>query len=187
MLHPWIKIEDVCDLLQNTPSIDGLISKRDFQKALLKCKEYKQPSKKIERAKSYKVRNAHEIIGNIHKYKKKFKGGVYLEAVKRMLQRCGDLHDEDELCDDIEIYEKRGDNLVKIHEKDVVFYYNADETLIDILKISKSTLLRWKNMNIIRLNIFKDAIIKMQGKEEIECDIYWYSLNDIKKNIQAHR
>lgn len=64
MLHPWIKIEDVYDLLQNIPSIDGLISKRDFQKALLKCKEYKQPLEKIEKIKSYKVRNAHEIIGN---------------------------------------------------------------------------------------------------------------------------
>lgn len=194
MLHPWIKIEDVYDLLQNTPSIDGLISKRDFQKALLKCKEYKQPLEKIEKIKPYKVRNAHEIIGNINKYKRNFKGGVYWEAIKRMQQKFGDLYDEygtdDEIGFDkneIEIYEKRGNTIVKIHEKDVVFYYNADEILISILKISRSTLLRWKNLNIIRPNIFKDAIIKIQGKKEIECTIHWYSLNDIKKNIEKHR
>ena len=188
MLHPWIKIKDVLDLIEDMQRIDGMISKRDFQKALLKCREHKQPLEKIERIKSYKVRNANEIIGHIHDYKRHFKGGVFLHGLKRRQQTTHrrSFAGIDFENGNIEIYHERLNSRVKLYEADTIFDdLEVETTMIQILKISGSTYKRWVDNGIIRL-ITGDVIVKLNNRE-ISCMMMWYSLNDIKKNIQKHR
>ena len=43
MLDSYIKIDDIKKLLDETASINGLIKKSDFQKAISLLKEYKRP------------------------------------------------------------------------------------------------------------------------------------------------
>lgn len=187
MLHPWIKIKDVFDLLQDMPSIDGMISKRDFQKALLKCKEHKQPLKKIEKIKSYKVRNAHEIIRNIHEYKRNFKGGVFISELKKIQHKREEFAGLDFDNAKIEIYQEQNGSRVKLDEKDTIFEdWDVETTLIEILKISKSTYRRWRDCDIIQPKIFRGTIVKINNRE-IPCVMNWYSLADIKETIRNHR
>lgn len=189
MLHPWIKIEDVYDLLQNIPSIDGLICKRDFQKALLKCKEYKQPLEKVEKIKSYKVRNAHEIIGNIQKYKRDFKDLYIIEMLQARKKTCNREHCDcwyfsciDFTNNDVKLYYTSKQGLMQIDIKDTVI---GAKYMTKIMGISESTFLRWVNNGII--DRISGGLYIKSNRFEFLCIAEVFSLAGTINNIKAHR
>lgn len=190
MLHPWIKIKDVLDLIEDMQRIDGMISKRDFQKALLKCREYKQPLEKIEKIKSYKVRNAHEIIGNIQKYKRDFKDSHIIEMLqsrKKMCTRkhcdCWNFNGIDFTNDNVKLYipTKQGE-MKKIDIKDSVL---GAKYMSKIMGISESTFLRWSKNGII--DWVCGGIFIKSNSYDYFCIVEVFSLTGTIKNIKAHR
>ena len=189
MLHPWIKIKDVLDLIEDMQRIDGMISKRDFQKALLKCREHKQPLEKIEKIKSYKVRNAHEIIGNIQKYKRHFKDSYIIEMLQERKKRCRREHCDcwhslgDFTNDDIEIrIPFKNGEMKKMDIKDNVF---GSKYMARIMGVSESTFSRWLKNDIIAWES-GGIYIKSNGCDFF-CIVEVFSLTGTINNIKTHR
>ena len=201
MLDAWIKIKDIKDILWYAKQVDGLINKREFQKAILGCKEYKPPIKKLKRIDNNKVsrvKNAYDIIGNINKYKTNFKGGVFHEYFQymkdyrlrydRLRCYCG----RECWTERINLYGKtitlyrindKGGK-VELKENDIIF--DGVESLMEILRVSKSTISRWIYSDIITM-MAEDIFVKVDGYDDFECRIFYYSFDDIKKQIKLHR
>ena len=196
MINAWIKKDDIRKILLKAKDVDGLINKREFQYALLECKEYKEPQKRREN-KVNRVKNVHEIIGNINKYKRDFKSGVF----ERHLQYKKDAntgtdkkicscHKEGCFLRNIDLTDKKiklyEDNEeggeVEIKENDIVF---DKLELMKILKVSKSTISRWINSDIIEKYI-GEVHVKIDGCNDFECILWYYRLDDIKKNIRMY-
>lgn len=193
MLDPWIKIFDILALFNQVKQTDGLVNRRDFQKALLTCKAYKSPRiKKIKshKPKSYKVKNVHEIIGNINTYKRNFKGGVFLDNLRWMQQNGGSnsLNDLDLNAGEIHIHlywTTDNNNYIELEERDTIF---GNKALAKALKVSNATISRWRGNGIIKTFDGDYFEIVMNGiKYKGEYPFCYYSLKDIKKEIGKHR
>lgn len=192
MIDPWVKIFDILALFDRIEQTDGFVNRKNFQKALLTCKEYKSPTKnqKSRKTKSYKVKNAHEIIGNINKYKRGFKGGVFLDNFRWMQQNGGN----NSLTDinlnigkiDIHLYWITDDNnYMEIEENDTIF---SNTALVKALEVSSATISRWKKNGIIKTFHADYFEIVINGvKYNREYPFFYYSLKDIKKEIGKHR
>lgn len=71
---------------------------------------------------------------------------------------------------------------VEIKENDIVF---DKLELMKILKVSKSTISRWINSDIIEKYI-GEVHVKIDGCNDFECILWYYRLDDIKKNIRMY-
>lgn len=192
MLDPWVKIFDILALFNQIEQTNGFVNRKSFQKALLTCKEYKSPPKKQKsrKTKSYKVKNAHEIIGNINKYKRGFKGGVFLDNLRWMQQNGGNnsLTDLDLNIGKINIHLywiTDDNNYTELEENDTIF---SNKALAKALKVSSATISRWRRNGIIKTFYGDYFEIIMNGiKYNGEYPFFYYSLKDIKKEIGKHR
>ena len=82
MLDSYIKIDDIKKLLDETVSINGLIKKSDFQKAITMIEEFRKPEIKPKN----RIKNRLHLISMIDSYKKnildkKVKILVYTDSV----------------------------------------------------------------------------------------------------------
>ena len=66
MLDSYIKIDDIKKLLDETVSINGLIKKSDFQKAITMIEEFRKPEIKPKN----RIKNRLHLISMIDSYKK---------------------------------------------------------------------------------------------------------------------
>ena len=181
MLDSYIKIDDIKKLLDETASINGLIKKSDFQKAISLLKEYKRPQPgKV----GNRINKAREIIANIIKYQNSVATGeITSDIMKEALSGGGDkVH----TVRYIKIYI---DKRIGDAEKGRSAIGNTLK-LASILGISVPTVHKWMKNNIIIRHIPHEVWYFICANKEFRGRLYvpyYYDLEEIKNNLKRYK
>lgn len=181
MLNAYISKEDITELLKEFASINGLINKREFQKAIITLKEHKkpQPNKAGDR-----VNQARAVIANITKYQ----NGIILGKITSdiMDKAISGIGESIHTISYIKIYIDRR-TCGNEKSKDVV---SNTRRLASILGISIPTVHKWMKKNIIIRHIPHEVWYYISANKDVRGRLYvpyYYDLEEIKNNIKYYK
>lgn len=194
MLNAYISKDEIIKLLESAESINGMINKREFQRALLGIKEHKKPKKKNEKV--IKIRNARDIIGSITKYSNKAKLEIgECDIIKDLCE----LFEKDKIENTLSLFMTQKEEWDKAAIDRIAYKVNycnivlQRDRLMGIFQISRPTLLKWLKIGIIVphrefivLAETHSNINKIELKNYIHIGEYavYYDLEEIKRNIK---
>lgn len=178
MLNAYISKDDVLKLLNETEDIEGFINRSDFQKKLGGLKGQKKP--KTERGCSVCVKNRQSLIDSISSYIIDVKAGKTNHEIKSYIEtHAGVRIGKRGYC----IIKVDRDTKKEIAQLDTDTFIVERDLIMQILKISKPTLLRFIEMCIISqhieyVNIYTSGILKRQ-----QICLFYYDLGEIRNNL----
>lgn len=181
MLNAYINKEDINKLLDGVASVNGLISKKDFQKAVTLLKEYKKPQPNKPGNKINKVR---DIISNITKYQNAVAAGEKRSDIMNESITGIDSGVHSIRC--IKIYINRRIGSAEMGKNAVI----KTENIAAILGVSIPTIHKWIKKNIITRHIPSEIWYSISANKEVRGRVYvpyYYDLEEIKNNLKHYK
>lgn len=180
MLDAYISKEDILKLLSETEEIGSLINKRAFQLSITKLKEHRKP--KVIEIHGFKIKNKESLIWAINRYtenirlkKNKSEAILYFEEFTKM-----NLSNRKYCLKEIEWGD--WDEIKETREMDICDIVLSRKEIMKILNISKKTLIRYENGNIIK-KFGSEVVLYVSGYKKGRCYIGYYSLKSIMENL----
>lgn len=181
MLNAYISKDEINKLLDGAISVNGLISKKDFQKAVTLLKEYKKPQPNKPGNKINRVR---DIISNITKYQNAITTGeVRSDIMNEAITGIGTgVHS----IRYIKIYIDKRIGSTEMGKSAV----GRTKSIAAILGISIPTVHKWIKKDIITRHTPGEVWYFIRANKEVRGRVYipyFYDLEEIKNNLKHYK
>ena len=177
MLDSYIKIDDIKKLLDETGSINGLIKKSDFQKAITMIEEFRKPEIKPKN----RIKNRLHLISMIDSYKKNILDKKVKPEIIIYMERLTNMNFSNRR---IELFKTdhwgEGDENERIDISDIVL---DGKEIMKMLNISKPTYLRFEKLGLFKKYNFTVKLYVSGTVRLYRHSLTFYKLSDIASNL----